>query len=126
MYVVELAVFMLICDVCIPSKYVVTPRFSFTSSVTVAPRSEYVSPILISAGLLPFIVITGGVVSVPGVVVDVACSELVEEVVELLEVAVRLSCDSSDSIRALSSVISFLFERILATLLLTVIQILLL
>src|SRR5947207_1906584 len=41
-------------------------------SVTEAPRSLYVDPYVITAGLLPKIVITGRLVSVSGVVVAVS------------------------------------------------------
>ena len=66
---VELAVFRVICVTSVPSRYVVNPRFPLTLSVTVAPRSLYVVPMLMLAGLLPFIVMTGGSVSASGVVV---------------------------------------------------------
>src|SRR3989344_5489605 len=52
------------------------PRFWLTSSVTEAPRSPYVLPTVMLAGLLPFKVMTGAVVSLPaGVEVALAPSE---------------------------------------------------
>ena len=63
MYVVDEAVFNVMFVTLIPSKYVFIPKFSSILSVTIAPRSAYVSFILMFAGLLPCIVITGACVS---------------------------------------------------------------